>query len=114
SLLDAKIAPQGVVIAREFAEIGALEVDAVQLRSSERKPSKIRVDQETSFERRRHERVRDHHWEPVSLQSRKKADDTFVPRHLVLLKSQNRKPASATLLEEKLAWAPRQRRNSHP
>ena len=44
-----------------LSEIGAMEVNTVQLRSSERKPSKIRVDQETSLERRRHERARDHH-----------------------------------------------------
>jgi hypothetical protein len=42
-----------------FSEIGAMEVNAVQLCSSERKPSQICVDQETSLERRRHERVRD-------------------------------------------------------
>ena len=44
-----------------FSEIGAMEVIAVQLRSSERKPSQICVDQQTSLERRRHERVRDRH-----------------------------------------------------
>jgi hypothetical protein len=36
-------------------------------------------------------------WAPVSLQSWKKADDTIVPRHLVVLKSQNRKWASVKL-----------------
>ena len=44
-----------------FSEIGAMEVIAVQLRSSERKPSQICVDQQTSLERRRHKRVRDRH-----------------------------------------------------
>ena len=44
-----------------FAEIGALKVNAVQLPSSERQTTQIRVDQQTSLERRRHERVRDRH-----------------------------------------------------